>query len=83
MKKINISDVCVEYTLDSNNFTEALSKGASIAMACSTCIYNLFTYCHFEDREDPIVIRALEGNYHSKKVIHENIRLLEEKEATK
>ena len=81
MKKINQSDVCVEYTLDSKNYKEALSKGASVAMACSTCLYNLFTYCHFEDQEDPVVIRALEGNYDSKKTIYDKIQTLGETQA--
>jgi len=75
MKKIDdlFINVCVEYILNTTNFQEALSKGASVAKACSTCAYNLFTYCHFEDREDRIVTRALEGNYESKKIILDRI----------
>ncbi len=78
MKKIDVSDVCAEYTLDKRNFQKALDKGASVAMTCSTCYYILFAYCHYEDRYDPVVIRALEDNHEAKKMIHDKIQKLEE-----
>jgi len=78
MKKIELGAVCVEYTLDKRNFQKSLDKGASVAMACSTCYYNLFTYCHYENRYDPVVIRALEDNHEAKQMIHDKIQTLEE-----
>ena len=75
MKKIDVLDhVCEDYNLDSTNYHKALSSGAIIPEACATCFYNLFTYCHFDDREDPIVIRALEGNPEAQKIILDDIR---------
>lgn len=75
MKKIDPNnDVCEDYDLDKKTYGEALSKGASVRMFCGSCRFNLFTYCHFEDREDPLVIRALQGNDGAKYEILEKIR---------
>ena len=79
MKKIDPNnDVCADYELNTRAFKEALSKGASVRMFCGSCLYNLFTYCQFEDKDDPIVIRALEGSDDAKIKILNNIRSSEE-----
>lgn len=78
MKKIDINTgLCDHWELDQAAFQKAISKGADITEGCATCRYILFAYCHYEDREDPVVTRALEGNYDSKKMIHNKIQTLE------
>ena len=70
------NDVCQDYELN----TRLFKKTQSNPMVCGSCLYNLFTYCQFEDKDDSIVIRALQDQDDSKRKILNKIRRSEVKQ---